>query len=105
MCILFELNPIRKRSIRFVEEKEIGVGLFGEQIKHEDRRYIDKKATKENMLRDASIKIDMYIISRDIKKKRRRNRHRPSEEKISFFLSLIKKESLQSQSLLIRNID
>lgn len=61
MCILFGLNPIRKRSIRFVEEKELGDGLFDEQIKHEDRRYIDKKATKKNMLRDASIRIDVCV--------------------------------------------
>ena len=37
---------MRKRSIRFVQDDN-GVGLFDEQIKHEDRRDIGKRARKK----------------------------------------------------------
>ncbi len=68
---LYELNPIRKRSIRFVQD--IGVGLFDEQIKHEDRRRIDDKARKKNILinvnRNKNGGLDKRKMHRLIKKK------------------------------------
>lgn len=74
---VYELNPIRKRSIHFVQD--IRVGLFDEQIKHEDRRCIDDKARKKNYT------------------SRRKSEYKNTTLTRRKMFRLIKKKSLESQ--------